>query len=140
MAVQKRNLYEILGVARDANSLDIGLAYQRRTLELQRAVPQDPSAQSFVHEAHEVLANPQRRAAYDASLVTAAEKAAAAEQESPDLVLEAGEEEEDPRKKFVKPGIAAAVVIALAIFFALRSGPSPEVQQPAPVVQAPKPA
>ncbi|HEY4999875.1 MAG TPA: serine protease, partial [Usitatibacter sp.] len=77
---------------------------------------------------------------YDASLVTAAEKAAAAEQESPDLVLEAGEEEEDPRKQFVKPGIAVAVVIALAIFFALRSGSSPEVQQPAPVVLAPKPA
>ena len=35
----KKNLYEILGVPRDANALDIGLAFQRRTAELQRAVP-----------------------------------------------------------------------------------------------------
>src|SRR5471030_1217161 len=95
MAVQKKNLYEILGIAQDANSIDIGLAYQRRTAELQRAVPPDPGAQSFVHQAHEILSNPQRRAAYDASLVTAAEKAAAAEQET-DLVLEGDEEEAKP--------------------------------------------
>ena len=48
MATQKKTLYEILGVPRDANDLDIGLAYKRRKAELARAVPPDPGAQSFV--------------------------------------------------------------------------------------------
>jgi S1-C subfamily serine protease len=139
MASQKKDLYQILGVPRDANSIDIGLAYRRRTSELQRAVPQDPSGQSLLHEAHEILADPQRRATYDSSLVTAAEKAAASEQAEPDLVLESGEEEEDPRKKFVKPGIAVVVVIIIAIFFAMRSGHAPEAPKPEPVAEAPKP-
>ncbi len=139
MAGQKKNLYEILGVPRDVNSLDIGLAYQRRTAELQRAVPPDPGAQSFVHQAHEILSNRERRAAYDASLVTAAEKAAAAEQQEPDLVLEGGEEEVRPRPKYLVPAIAVAGVLLVAIFFALR--PHPEAPKPAePVAVAPQPA
>jgi curved DNA-binding protein CbpA len=67
MASPKKNLYEILGVPRDANALDIGLAFRARTSELQRAVPPDPTGQSLLHQAHEILANPKRRAAYDAS-------------------------------------------------------------------------
>jgi serine protease Do len=139
MASPKKNLYDILGVPRDANALDIGLALRARTSELQRAVPQDPSAQSLLHQAHEILSNPQRRAAYDSSLVTAAEKAAASEQGEPDLLLEGEEEEADPRKKFVKPGIAVVVVIVIAIFFAMRSGNAPEMPKPEPVAEAPKP-
>ena len=92
MASPKKNLYEILGVARDANALDIGLAFQKRTAELQRAVPQDPSAQSFLHQAHEILANPKRRAAYDASLVTAAEKAVARGAAAVESILDEGVE------------------------------------------------
>ena len=137
MAGQKKNLYEILGVARDANSLDIGLAYQRRTAELQRAVPPDPGAQSFVHQAHEILSNPQRRTAYDASLVTAAEKAAASEQQEPDLVLESGQDEAKPKNKYLIPGIVAGVVILFLIILAMRSGNAPEAPRPAPVVVAP---
>ena len=140
MAAQKKNLYEILGVPRDANTLDIGLAFQRRTAELQRAVPPDPGAQSFVHQAHEILSNPQRRTAYDASLVTAAEKAAVATQESPDLVLESGDEEAKPPRKHVVSAVAAVTVIVIAIFFALRSGHAPEAPKPVePVAVAPKP-
>src|SRR5437763_13573308 len=93
MASPKKSLYEILGVSRDANDLDIGIAHQRRVAELHRAAPPDPNGQVLVHEAFEVLSNPKRRAAYDASLVSAAEKAAAREQAAtPDIVLESGEE------------------------------------------------
>ena len=140
MATQKKTLYEILGVPRDANDLDIGLAYKRRTAELQRAVPPDPGAQSFVHEAHEVLSNRARREAYDASLVTAAEKAAAAEQQEPDLVLEGGEEEAKPRSKYLIPAIVGGVVLLLVIFLLLRSNNAPRPAPPEPVVVAPKPA
>ncbi len=138
---KKRSLYDILGVPRDANDIDIGLAYQRRTAELQRAVPPDPGAQSFLHEAHEILADPRRRAAYDASLVTAAEKAAAAQQSEPDLVLEGGDEEEArPSRKPLMLGAGAATVIVIAIFFAMRSGHAPEAPKPEPIAAAPTPA
>ena len=140
MATQKKSLYEILGIPRDANGLDIGLAYQRRTAELQRAVPPDPNAQSFVHQAHEILSNPQRRAAYDASLVTAAEKAAAAEQHEPDLVLESGDDDTRPKNKYLVPGIVAAVVLVIILFFAMRPH-APEAPKPVePVAVAPRPA
>src|SRR2546421_5160194 len=111
MATAKQSLYEILGIPRDANELDIGLAFQRRMLELQRASPQDPSQIAFVTQAHEVLLNPKRRAAYDASLLTADEKAQAASQtQSPDLVLESGDEEELARrsKRLLPIGIGVA--------------------------------
>ena len=141
MAAHKKNLYEILDVPRDANSLDIGLAFQRRTAELQRAAPPDPSAQSFVHQAHEILSNPQRRAAYDASLVTAAEKAAVAQQEAPDVILEADDEEGKPRRKHWMPGIAIAAVALIVIFVAMRAGHAPESPKPIEAVAVvPKPA
>jgi serine protease Do len=137
MASPKKSLYEILGVARDANDLDIGLAHQRRVAELQRAVPPDPQGQVLVHEAFEVLSNPKRRAAYDASLLTADEKAAAAGQAEPDLVLEGGEEEAPDRRKLYG-GIGAAVVLVLiiAIWAGMHGAQKPA---PAPVAEAPKP-
>src|SRR5579862_2546441 len=98
MATTKKSLYEILGVPRDAMDLDIGLAHANKLKELQRAAPPDPGAQVLLHEAFEVLSNPKRRAAYDASLITAAEKAAAREQAQPDLVLEGGDEPSPNRK------------------------------------------
>ncbi len=141
MAVPKQTLYDILGVARDALPIDVGLAYERRLAQMQRAMPQDPSALALLHEAHEVLADPARRAAYDASLITASEKAAAKEQaHSPDLVLEPGK----PRRRVprIPPvGIAVAIVAALLLLFAAL--PSHTPQAPAPVsapVEAPRPA
>jgi S1-C subfamily serine protease len=137
MAAQKKSLYEILGIARDANSIDIGLAYERRKAELQRAVPQDASAMALAHQAHEILSNPKRRAAYDASLVTQAEKAAAAEQESPDLVLESDEDEEKPRRKYFIPAGLAALVAVIAAGFIVTRHDAPKA--PVIVVEAPKP-
>ena len=111
MANTKKTLYEILGIARDANEIDIGLAHERRGYELQRAVPQDANAAALVRQAFEILSNPKRRAAYDASLLTADEKAAASQQAEPDLVL--GDEDEDkPARKLPLIPIAIAVVIA----------------------------
>ena len=140
MAESKKTLYDILGVERDANPLDIGLAYKKYRDELARAAPQDPSALSLVHEAHEVLANPARRAAYDASLVTQAEKAAAREQE-PDLILEP-EPESDRKPLFVGIG-AGLVVIVAALYFTMRAPTAPKdavaVEAPKSVVPAPPP-
>jgi S1-C subfamily serine protease len=140
MAAPKQSLYEILGIPRDANDLDIGLAFQRRMLELQRASPQDPSQIAFVTQAHEVLSNPARRAAYDASLLTAQEKAAAAAQtEAPDLVLEPEEAEGGLKSRRLIPiGIGIAIVVAIII--GIRMGHKAEPPKPAPeVAEAPKP-
>ena len=137
MATPKKSLYEILGVPRDAMDLDIGLAHANKVKELQRAVPPDPGAQVLLHQAFEVLSNPKKRAAYDASLITAAEKAAAKEQaQSPDLVLEGDEETANPAKKWIGPAIGAVLALVVIGFFLMRGHEAPP---PAPVVQAPAP-
>ena len=137
MAAAKKSLYEILGVPRDAMDLDIGLAHANKLKELQRAAPPDPGAMVLLHEAFEVLSNPKRRAAYDASLITAAEKAAAAEQAaSPDLVLEGGDEPAASSKKWIGPAVGVALAIVVIGFFVMRGHEAPP---PAPVVQAPPP-
>src|SRR6187402_771757 len=94
MAQPKKSLYEILGVPRDANGIDVGLAYEEARTAIHRG-QRDPGQEAILHEAFEVLSNPKRRAAYDASLVTAQERADAARQAAPDLVLDGGE---DPPK------------------------------------------
>jgi len=142
MASPKQSLYEILGIAPDANELDIGLAHQRRMLELQRAVPQDPSQIAYVTQAFEVLSNPKRRAAYDASLVTQQEKAAAAAQATaPDLMLEPEEDEDIARRrKVLLPlGVGIAVVVAVIIGIRLTQRAEPPKPPPEPVAEAPKP-
>ena len=142
MPTQKRSLYDILGIPQDAMSIDVGLAYQKRLAELQRTSPQDPSALSLLHEAHEVLSSPARRAAYDASLITAQEKATALEQaQSPDLVLEPEEGAEAGRRRIPPVGIALGIVAALiVIFFAWPSrSPPPSAPKPAEVVPPPPP-
>ncbi len=143
MASSKKSLYEILGLDRDANAIDIGLAYERRRDLLAAAVPPDESDTALVQQAYEVLSNPKRRAAYDASLITAAEKAAAAEQAT-DFLLEP--EPEPAPRKVVWAGVAAGLVVAIAaIYFTFRSerAPAPAkeapIEAPKPVVQAPPP-
>jgi hypothetical protein len=143
MPTPKKSLYEILGVGRDANTIDIGLAYERRRAELDRRVPPDPSETALVQQAYEVLSNARRRATYDASLVTAAEKAAASEQAT-DLVLEP-EPAPVSRNPIWIGATAGLVVIVAALYFTFRS-PSPAApakeraaEPPKPVVQAPPP-
>ncbi len=124
---KKRTLYDILGVERDANAIDIGIAYKARIEALDRNPGADPNEVNLVHEAYHVLCMPNERAAYDAKLVSMAEKAAAKESaRSPDLVLEPEEEEKPPawKNKYVLTG--GALLVALLAFWAMRSPPKPE--------------
>jgi len=140
MATAKQSLYEILGVARDATDIDIGLAHDRRREEAAKRVPPDANEIALVQQAFEVLTNPKRRAAYDASLVTAAEKAAASEQ-APDLLIEP--EAPPPSKRFLWAGVSAGVVaLVAALYFTLhKPPPAKEAAEPPPkpVVEAPPP-
>src|SRR5688572_6905131 len=141
MPSAKKSLYEILGIERDANAIDVGLAHERRRDELARRIPPDPSEAALVQQAYEVLSDPVRRAAYDASLVTAAERAAAVDQPT-DLLLEE-EPSERPRKPILVGALAGTVALAAALYFTLRAPSPPPKESPPPAppkaVQAPPP-
>jgi molecular chaperone DnaJ len=60
-----RDLYEILGVSRDADEDEIKRAYRRRARELHPDAGGDPEAFKELTAAYEVLKNPQARGNYD---------------------------------------------------------------------------
>jgi molecular chaperone DnaJ len=64
-----RDLYDVLGVRRDASEDDIRKAYRRLARELHPDVNADPAAEERFKEisgAYEILSDPERRARYDA--------------------------------------------------------------------------
>lgn len=140
MAPPKKNLYQILGVPRDANNLDIGMAHDRRIQEMDRTVHPDPSQAALVQQAWEILSDPKRRAAYDARLVTAAELKAAAEQATPDLEVGGEEEQEASKPKVPIIAIVVAVIAgAIGLFFVMRSPEAPKPPEVVAEAPAPKP-
>jgi S1-C subfamily serine protease len=139
MAHAKKTLYEILGVPADAGPEDIVHAHDRRVYEQRRAENPDPNAQVLLQQAFEVLSNPKRRAAYDASLVTAAERTAAAQQVT-DLEIEPEADSERARKMRLLGMVGGMALIFAVLFFVFRPRPVPSPPLPAPVAEAPKPA
>ena len=146
---RKRTLYDILGVERDANAIDIGIAYKARIGALERNPGADPNEVNLVHEAYHVLCMPNERAAYDAKLLTLAEKAAAKEAaQNPDFVVEPEPEEAPPawKNKYVLTG--GALLAVLLAWWAMRPAPKvPEARivaqrelKPEAAAQAEKPA
>lgn len=136
MANPKKTLYDILGVPRDVNAIDIGLAYDQRKAAIERGTAADPNEQALLHEAYEVLRDPKRRAAYDASLTTAEERSAAAGQATTDLELEP--EVAVPRRKPWGAIIGVAIAIGVAVGVAMRSG-KPDTPADRPAANAPAP-
>jgi S1-C subfamily serine protease len=140
----KRTLYDILGVPRDATAIDVGLAYERHKSQALNAVPQDTSTLALLHQANEVLSNPKRRAAYDASLAAASEKAAAAaraeaqaEAQPLEVVVE---EHAEPERKLPWIALAAVgVVVLVALVIGLGRRHAETAPKIEPVAEAPKP-
>lgn len=131
---RKRTLYDILGVPRDVGAIDIGLAYKARVASLQNTPNADPNEINLVHEAYHVLCLPNERAAYDAKLLTMAEKEAARAAGVTDLVVEPDEDDTPAwKRKPVLIGLGAAVV-ALA-WFAFKPAPKPAAPAPRIVAQ-----
>jgi hypothetical protein len=65
----KETLYDILGVPRNAKINEIERVYARHRSEMRReTAPPDPRRATLLREAFEVLSDPQKREAYDASL------------------------------------------------------------------------
>lgn len=135
MATPKKTLYDILGVPRDVNAIDIGLAYDRRKAEIDRGAAADPNEQALLHEACEVLRDPRRRAIYDASLTTAEERTAAAGRATADLELEP--EATVTRRKPWGAIIGVAVAVGLAAGVAMRSNKDTPADRPSANAPAP---
>lgn len=69
MSTRKRTHYEVLGLEPNARHTDVGLAYNRIVAARRKDhAPPDLKAETRLKEAFEVLCDPDRRAAYDASL------------------------------------------------------------------------
>ena len=115
MAGRKKSLYEILGVPRDASASDIDLAYESRRKAVEESGGTDPAEKTFLREAHQVLRDPKRRAAYDATLTSADEREAAASKEAPEAALD---EEAPPRKLPIIP-IALGLLVVIAVAWAV---------------------
>jgi S1-C subfamily serine protease len=141
MAQGKQTLYEILEVPADAEPEDIGHAHERKVLEIKRSEKFDPNAAALVKQAYEVLSDAKRRAAYDASLVTSAERAAASAQASADLDLTADAEADDRARKLRLLGTVGGMALILVVLFMVfrPRTPPPPPPAPEPVVEAPKP-
>ncbi|HEX7607186.1 MAG TPA: trypsin-like peptidase domain-containing protein [Usitatibacter sp.] len=67
MAV-RRTHYDVLGVARDASSVDIASAFRDKLAEMKAKPDVLPEAMESLRDAYQTLASPERRAEYDESI------------------------------------------------------------------------
>jgi S1-C subfamily serine protease len=120
----KDSLYEVLGVNRSSNAGHIERAYKQLREELEKD-PEGAERLTLVREAHEVLSDPRRRAAYDASL------------KSDEFLRPEGRR----MPSAVKWGPIAAIVVALLAGLWYLFRPSGEAERiPAEIVAAAAPS
>lgn len=122
----KKNLYEILGVARDAGTEDIRAAHEAA---LAGPAGADEVRRLALKEAYGVLSHPQRRAAYDATL----NNRSAAAGSSLGQRMERSHRGTGVPRLWLSGG--AVLLVALGLWWLLRPGPAaaPKTRTPADV-------
>jgi DnaJ-like protein/trypsin-like peptidase len=111
---QKITLYDVLEVRRDAKHTDIVRAYRKHTGQLeQETAPPDPKRRALLHEAYEVLSDPERREVYDKSLRKPTFLGVSARAEGPAKIVAA---------------VAGLAVMSVALYLALRSERDPAAE------------
>jgi S1-C subfamily serine protease len=119
---QKETLYNVLDLPRNAKAGDIDRAYRRVRAEMDKpSSPADPRRMALAHEAHEVLSDPERRAAYDASL------------KAPKFL--GLDKRAAPRATWVAI-VAGLVVLAAALYFVFRPPSKPPAKDPRDILIA----
>lgn len=106
---EKSTLYDALGLARTAKQSDIIRVYRRLSSEMQgEAAAPNPRRAALIHEAYEVLSDPQRREAYDKSLRSA---------------RFTGARGKSSGNKWVAVGALAAVALGAVYYFTIGRAP-----------------
>jgi S1-C subfamily serine protease len=108
----KLTLYDVLELPRNAKLNDIHRAYRRLSAEQKKetSVP-DARKAALLHEAYEVLSDPERRAAYDASL------------KAPGFLRAA---RDTARPGFVAGVVAGVVVLCAVLYFTFHAARAPD--------------
>ena len=133
----KKSLYEILGVAQAASKEEIEAAYVARIDELKFATLQDPNKLRVLQQSREVLADVNRRATYDASLM----QPEGVPRATPRTVARAAEPKDESsslQKKATWIAVAALVIVAIAVWALRGTAPVPQAAKPV-VVKKPLP-
>ncbi|HEX4333222.1 MAG TPA: trypsin-like peptidase domain-containing protein [Usitatibacter sp.] len=105
----RRTFYDVLGVPRDASSVDIASAFRDKLAAMKDQPPVLPEAMDGLRQAYQTLANPSRRAEYDRSITPSNARGASA-RAAPAMESEASE----PRSRIMMITVAAVV---LAVMF-----------------------
>src|SRR5689334_20236342 len=105
-----RTFYDVLGVARDASSVDIASAFRDKLADMKDKPGVAPEAMDALREAYQTLANPSRRAEYDRSLPPSTAREARARASA----ATADETPADPRTRIT---VITVAVVLLAIMF-----------------------
>jgi Mce-associated membrane protein len=137
-AVPNPSWYDLLGVAPDASAEEIRVAWRARIADL------DPTDRRFVvlNQAAEVLLDPARRAAYDATLAPAEPVSTASTTEDARSTTEEGRPTTGPRVAVVPGwllagvGIVALVLVAAAAIVWVRQPSAGAVERDARAAQA----
>ncbi len=113
-----RTYYDILGVANDASLESISEAYQAKLKALHDNHSLDRNQLTVLREVHQILSNPDKRQAYDLSLVRPATPRAAA------LVVEAADAP-NPQLTWIKWLLALLIALLLAFWWHLKREKNP---------------
>lgn len=130
----RRTHYDVLGVARDASSVDIASAFRDKLAEAKGRADVAPEYMDSLREAYQTLANPARRDEYDATLAPRVPVRSA--KPAPAGAVAEGDSGAAWRARLVKFGVPIAIVVVSFWGWKSRKPPEAQVASPSAIVPA----